>query len=171
MFPKLENKKQRVKGFSNNGVKWEGQKNFDQDYISIEIVDVAKKTGEGDRDFVITKEVVVTKQPIAEVVAVDADSVGVYNIMKQFDKTGDVSLIPADKGQPFVDMVGAPENLMEVKALGQRAEEEFKNLPQDLVGGLDMVNFVNSMSQEKFDAFVKAMSDRSAKKVEEKKDE
>ena len=33
----------RVKGFSNNGASWEGQKNFDTTYKSIEIRDRVKK--------------------------------------------------------------------------------------------------------------------------------
>lgn len=167
----MEQKKApRVKGFSNNGAVWEGQKNFDQDYISIEIVDKVVKTGEGDNDFVIQKDVLVNKTPIKEVVQADADSVGVYNIIKQVIRTGDTSLLPSDKGDCNVDMVGAPETLMEVKALGQEAEKKFGELPQELTKGMDLAAFVNSMTQEQFDSFVKAISDRSTGKVD-KEDE
>lgn len=163
----MEQKKApRVKGFSNNGAVWEGQKDFDQDYISIEIVDKVVKTGEGDNDYVIQKDVLVTKTPIKEVVQADAESVGVYNIIKQVMRTGDTSLLPADKGDCNVDFVGAPENLMEVKALGQQAEKMFGQLPNELTKGMDMAAFVNSMTQEQFDSFVKAISDRSTGKVE-----
>lgn len=162
--------KPRVKGFSNNGVKWEGQKNFDQDYISIQIVDKVVKTGEGENDYVIQKDVIVTKTPIQEVVDADKDSVGVYNIIKQVIRTGDTSLLPVDKGDCNVDMVGAPETLMEVKALGADAEKKFAGLPKELTKGMDMKTFVESMTQEQFDAFIKAVSDRSTGKVE-KKDE
>ena len=168
----MEQKKaSRVKGFSNNGAVWEGQKDFDQDYISIEIVDYAEKTGQGENDFVIKKKVVETRTPIKEVVEADADSVGVYNIIKQVMRTGDTSLLPVDKGDCNVDMVGAPETLMEVKALGQNAEKIFDQLPKELTKGLDMKAFVDNLTQEQFDAFIKAISDRSTGKVEEIKDE
>ena len=156
----------RVKGFSNNGTVWEGQKDFDQDYIKISIVNYAVKTGEGDEDYVIKQKVIEERTPIKEVVQVDADSVGVYNIIKQVMRTGDTSLLPVDKGDCNVDMVGAPETLMEVKALGQEAEKKFGQLPKDLTKGLDMAAFVNSMTQEQFDSFIKAISDRSTGKVE-----
>lgn len=162
----MEQKKApRVKGFSNNGAVWEGQKDFDQDYVKISIVDYAVKTGEGDEDYVIKQKVVEERTPIKEVVQVDADSVGVYNIIKQVMRTGDTSLLPADKGDCNVDMVGAPESLMEVKALGQEAEKKFGDLPIELTKGMDLASFVNSMSQEQFDSFVKAISDRSTGKV------
>ena len=161
-----EAKKPRVKGFSNNGVKWEGQKDFDQDYISIQIVDKVVKTGEGENDFIVKKDVIVSKTPIKEVVDADKDSVGVYNIIKQVLRTGDTSLLPVDKGDCNVDMVGAPETLMEVKALGVDAEKKFAGLPKELTKGMDMKAFVENMSQEQFDAFIKAVSDRSTGKVE-----
>lgn len=161
-----EVKKPRVKGFSNNGVKWEGQKDFDQDYISIQIVDKVVKTGEGENDFIVKKDVIVSKTPIKDVVEADKDSVGVYNIIKQVIRTGDTSLLPVDKGDCNVDMVGAPETLMEVKALGADAEKKFAGLPKELTKGMDMKAFVENMSQEQFDAFIKAVSDRSTGKVE-----
>ena len=168
----MEQKKEpRVKGFSNNGVVWEGQSNFDKTYKSIEIVDKVVKTGEGEHDFIVTKEVLVTETPIEDVVQADADSVGVYNIIKQVMRTGDTSLLPQDKGDCNVDLVGAPENLMEVKALGQNAEKAFASLPKELTKGMDMTAFVESFTQEQFDAFVKAIADRTSQKVEEKQDE
>lgn len=156
----MAEKIKRVKGFSNNGAVWEGQKDFDQTYKHISIVDKVVKTGEGEHDFSIVKEVLVEETPIQEVVDADADSVGVYNIIKQVMRTGDSSLLPVDKGNPFVDAVGAPETLMELKALGQQAEDKFNALPQDLTKGIDMKSFVESFTQEQLDAFVKAVSEK-----------
>ena len=115
--------------FCPNGATWEGQKDFDTEYVSIEIRDKVVRTGEGDNDFTIEKVVVETRTPIQEVIDADAQSVGVYNIIKQVMKTGDTSLLPADDGNCNVDMVGAPESLMDLKALGQKAERDFKALP------------------------------------------
>lgn len=142
--------------------------NWDTDYVSISIVDKAVKTGDGDDDFIIQKVVVEERQPIDEVVKADAESVGVYNIIKQVMRTGDTSLLPIDDGKCQVDFVGAPENLMELKQMGVDAEQAFNGLPKDLTKELDMASFVNSLTQEQFDAFVKGIAERAAGKVEEK---
>ena len=163
-------KTNRIKGFSNNGVVWPGQKDFDTTYKSIEIVDKVVKTGEGEHDFVVVKDVIVKETPIQEVIDADAMSVGVENIIKQVLRTGDTSLLPVDNGNPFVDVVGAPDNLMDLKKVGTDAEAAFKKLPDELTKGLDMKSFVENLTQAQFDAFIKAVADRSSGKVD-KKDE
>lgn len=165
----MEKKKPIINSSCIRMAPYEGQKDFDEYYKSIKIIDVVKKTGEGEDDFIIEKKVIEDLQPIKDVVEADRDSVGIENIIKQVLKTGDTSLLPADKGNEFVDLVGAPENLMELKALGQKAEKDFDALPSELKGELDMAAFVNSMSQEKFDAFVKALQDRASQKKDEVK--
>lgn len=160
-------KTKRVKGFSNNGVVWEGQKDFDQTYKSIKIVDYAVKVGEADEDYVIKQKVIEEETPIQEVIDADKESVGVYNIIKQVLRTGDESLLPKDDGNCNVDFVGAPETLMEVKQLGDAAEKGFAGLPDELKKDRDMATFVKNMTQEEFDAFIKAVADRSSGKVEE----
>lgn len=164
-----EIKKTRVKGFSNNGQVFPAETDFDTEYENITIVDKVKKTGSGDDDYVIVKEVLVEKTPIQEVIDADADSVGVYNIMKQVLRTGDTSLLPVDKGGNY-DLVDAPDNLMELAAMGDKAAADFANLPGELTKGLDMKNFVESLTQEQFDAFIKAVAERNAPK-ENNKDE
>lgn len=143
---------------------------FDTEYKIISIVDKVVKVGEGDHDFIVDKEVIEEFKPIQEVVDVDKDSVGVYNIIKQVMRTGDTSLLPQDDGNCDVDFVNAPTDLMELKEMGVNAEASFKALPDVITEGRDMKSFVEMMSQEKFDALIKAIADRSSRKVE-KKDE
>lgn len=138
-----------------------GQADFDQEYESIEIYDKVVKVGEGDEDFVIVKDVKKTKRLIKDVVNADKDSVGVENIIKQVLRTGDTSLLPIDKGDCNVDLVGAPESLMDLKNLGVDAEKAYNSLPADLVKGLDMKTFVENLTQDQFDAFIKAFADRN----------
>lgn len=164
-----EKKMPRVKGFSNNGVEWPGQSGFDTDYLNLTIVKKVKKVGAGDEDYVIVEEAVYEKTPIQEVLDADADSVGVYNIIKQVLRTGDTSLLPADNGGNF-DLVDAPESLMELKQLGEDAAKKFGALPGDLTKGLDMKNFVETLTQEQFDAFIKAIADRANPVKDEVKD-
>ena len=157
--------------FCPNGATWEGQKDFDTEYVSIEIRDKVVKTGEGENDFIIEKCVVETRTPIQEVIDADASSVGVYNIIKQVMKTGDTSLLPVDTGDCNVDMVGAPETLMDVKRLGQDAEARFKALPKEVTEDRDMVSFIENMSQEKFDSLMKAIKGRADAQKEKKDNE
>lgn len=153
--------------FAPNGFKAEALP-CDKEYKSIQILDCVKKTGDGEQDFIIDKKVEVTLQPIRDVVDADKDKVGVYAVLKQFMRTGDQTLIPRDDGNCNVDLVGAPESLIDVDRLGKEAEQKFTTIPEELRGELDMEKFVESMSQEKFDAFVKAVADRSSKKSEVK---
>ena len=154
--------------FSCNGVVHPGLDNFDQTYKSIEILDRVVKTGEGENDFIIEKVVHVTETPIQEVIDADKDSVGVENIIKQVLRTGDTSLLPADDGKCNVDLVGAPESLMELKQMGVDAEKAYAGLDPALTKGMDMKTFVESLTQDQFDAFIKAVADRSSGKVENK---
>lgn len=156
--------------FAPNGVQHKKSDVGDPEYISIQILDVAKKVGEGDNDFVIDKKLVISKDPVQDVIDADKDKVGVYSVLKQFMRTGDQDLIPRDTGKCNVDLVGAPSSLIEVDQLGKESEKKFAKLPKELTGELDLQKFVETMSQEKFDAFVKAVADRSSKGKEVKKD-
>lgn len=154
-----------------NGIVATKQKEFDQEYKSIKIIDKVVKTGEGEEDFVIKKVVVEEFQPIQDVINQDKDNVGVDNIIKQVLRTGDTSLLPVDDGKCNVDLVGAPENLMELKQVGVDAEKAFKGLPEELTKGMDMKSFVDNMTQDQFNAFIDAVAARQAKKEEVKANE
>lgn len=157
--------------FSPNGVKHPGQGSWDENYESIEIVDVVKKIGDGDDDYVIVKKVNRSYTPIKDVVEADRDNVGVAPILKAFVRTGDESLLPMEKEASTVDLVGAPSSIMEIKQQGVDAEKAFAGLPHDLTQGMDMKAFVEGMSQEKFNQFIQAVAARQAKKQEVKTDE
>lgn len=159
----MEQKKHIKNPFFPNGVRHKGLGGFDQFYKSIKIVDVVKKTGEGEGDYVIKKKVIVEKTPIEEVVQADKDNVGVYSILAQFAKTGDTSLLPMEKEGNSVDLVGAPESLMEMKQAGVDAEAMFAKLPKSLRGDMDMNAFVSSFTNEQFEKFVQAIVARKQK--------
>ena len=152
----------------------DGIKKFDTAYKSIKIIDDVKEVGKDDKGqpiYVVGKKVLEEFLPIREVIDADASSVMTPDkIMLQFLKTGDSSILPVDDGSCNVDLVGAPESLMEVKQMGVEAQKKFDKLPDELKGDMSMVEFVNSFSQEKFDAFVKAISDRANKKMEPESD-
>lgn len=159
-----ETKKLKNNPFVFNGILPSKQIGFDQEYKTIKIVDKVVKTGEGEDDFIIQQKVIEEFNPIQDVIDQDKDSVGVENIIKQVLRTGDSSLLPADDGKCNVDLVGAPSNLMELKQMGVDAENAYQNLPSELTKGLDMKSFVDSMTQEQFNAFIAAVVDRQNKK-------
>lgn len=166
-----EKKKLLNSPFSPNGVEHLGLKDFDQDYESIEIVDVVQKIGDGEEDFVIVKKVNRSYTPIKDVVDADKDNVGVYPILKAFERTGDETLLPMEKEATNVDLVGVPSSIMEIKQTGVDAEKAFSRLPGELTQGMDMKAFVEGMSQDKFNEFIAAVAARQAKKQEVKSDE
>lgn len=138
-----------------------GQKDFDEYYIDLEIRDRVVPVDGKEGEFIVEKYVHTSKRKIEDVVNADKDNVGVENIIKQVLRTGDTSLLPVDKGTGEVlDLSHAPENLMELKQMGLDAQAAFGSLPQDLVNGMDMVSFVNSMDQAKFDQFIAAVQER-----------
>lgn len=152
--------------FSSNGIVYPGHKCSDEFYESIKIVDSVKRVGDGDEDFVVVKKVIVEKQPIKEVINADKDNAGVYAILRQFAKTGDESLLPMEKDPSNVDLVGVPSSLMEMKQTGVDAEKAFKKLPGELTKGMDMKSFVEYMTPDQFETFIKAIVERQAQKGE-----
>lgn len=161
-----EKKFKTTSPFFYNGVDAVAQSKFEDNYESITILDKVEKTGEGDNDFVIVKTVQKDYTPIRDIIDADAESVGVYNIMKMVARTGDTSLLPVDKGDCNVDLTNAPEDLMQLKQIGINAQSAFNRLPEDITKGQDIANFINNMSQEKFDALIKAIADRNVVKNE-----
>lgn len=162
----VEKKIKTTSPFFYNGVDAPSQDKFDTDYEAITILDKVEKNGEGDNDFVIVKSVQKDLTPIRDIIDADAESVGVYNIMKMVARTGDTSLLPVDKGDCNVDLTGAPEDLMQLKQMGVDAENAFNALPSDITEGQDITSFINNMSQEKFDALIQAIANRNMPKNE-----
>lgn len=162
----MKNKTTKFHPFLSRMGAYPGQTGFETHYKHIQIIDQVEKVGEGDKDFIIKKVVVEDLTPIQEVIDVDANSVGVANIMKMFAQTGDEALLPRDDGSCHVDLVEAPENLMQLKQMGQDAQKKFVALDPGLTKGMDMAAFVNNLTQEQFDAFIKAATERAAGKNE-----
>lgn len=160
----MKNKTNKFHPFLSRMDAYPGQTGFETHYKHIQIIDKVEKVGEGVDDYIIKKVVVEDLTPIQEVINADANSVGVANIMKMFSQTQDESLLPRDDGSCHVDLVEAPETLMELKQMGQDAEKKFAALDPELTKGMDMAAFVNNLTHEQFDAFIKAATARAAGK-------
>lgn len=146
------------------------EKVWDQDYITYELKDYVVKSGEGDEDFVVKTKVIEHRDNIAEVIAKDADSVGVANLIERVLRTGDESLLPPPLGNEgrLDDGTLAPDNLLDAVNMAEEAYKTYESLPEELRKGRDLEQFANSFTAQEFIDFLTAQQ----KKVEpqEKKD-
>ena len=94
--------------------KFDGQDNWDQDYITYEVKDVVKKTGEGEEDYVIIHKIIEHRDNIAETINSQADDVGIQAMLKRFALTQDPSVFPEPLPKDGVlnDVSGVPDNLL-----------------------------------------------------------
>ena len=72
-----------------------GKKDFDKFYISYKIKEFFKPIdGDPDGACTRTEKVIVDKQDIAQLINSQNDDVGLDNMLKKFDMTGDLSALP-----------------------------------------------------------------------------
>lgn len=145
----------------------------DKYYISRQLVDVAKKFGEGEEDFVIVKKVIEKKQDIKEIIDSQADDVGLNNILKKFAITGDPGVLPESvntSGTEVVDYSSMPQDLIEAGQYFEAKKKEFDALPDDLKKGRNFTEFMATFNQAEFDSYFKNLKE-AASKVEASKKE
>lgn len=144
----------------------EGQSDFDKFYIDRELKEVAVKTGEGEEDFVIQVKEVETKRNISDYINSQSSEVGIDAYIRRCQIAG--GEVPAcNVSEDVSDFVGAPEDLADLAALGDKAQEQFKKLDPALTGGLSMEDFLATLTKDKLDAYfaskIKAVADDTAK--------
>lgn len=145
----------------------------DKYYISRQLVDVAKKIGEGEEDFIIVKKVVETKQDIKEIIDSQADDVGLNNILKKFAITGDPGVLPENvttSGTEVIDYSSMPQDLIEAGQYFDAKKKEFDSLPDDLKKGRSFTEFMSTFNQSEFDSYFNSLIE-ATKKVEATKKE
>lgn len=100
---------------------------FDKYYINRKVVQVVKKTGEGETDFILEDKVIDEKILIDEVIQADADSCGVYNIINKVLKTGDESILNIDNSGQFADISAYPDNIHDAYKVLNDAVNAYEN--------------------------------------------
>lgn len=156
---------------------YEGQKDFDKYYLDVTEKEVFKDSGEKDEEGnslgVVEKKLIVKKIDIQEMLNSQADSVGVEAYMRalalQGDNISDYNTLVDDKVQDFSQM---PETLAEVMTAGDKAKAAFANLDPALKGNHTTIEgFLNDLTQEKIDAFIKGRVEALTPKKEVKEGE
>lgn len=137
-----------------------GVKDFEKYYVNYEIKDVVKKVGEGEDDYVLEKKKIIHKDLIKGVIDSHSDEVGVYKLIERAMLTGDYSLLKgaqAHVSDSVLDITGSPTDLAD--GLHQRVAQEqaYAALPASLTKGRTLEQFINTITQEEFDAFIKGL--------------
>ena len=167
------------KGPFGTRVDYEGRSDFDKYYYDVTEKEVFKPTGEKDADTgeelgVIEKKLIVKKIDIHEYLESQRDFVGVESYMKALLMQGDSidnyhTVVDADKVQDFSNM---PEDLAGVMTAGDKAKEAFANLDSALKGNHTTIEgFLNDLTQDKFDAYIKGRIEALTRKQEVKEGE
>lgn len=138
---------------------------FDKFYIDPEYKEVYRKAGidkDGQEFGTVEVVAVLTKRDIAEYINAQADSVGVAAYMRALAVQGDSldNYNTVVDGEKVVDYSNCPDTLADTMMLGEKAKEAFANLDPALKGGHTTIDgFLNSLTQEKLDAYIKGKVD------------
>lgn len=132
----------------------------DQDIVDYAEEEYVVKTGEGDKDFVVKKRVVETSRlNRQDYINSFADEVGIKNILKKVQATGDETLLKQRPDGVFIDVTQFPDNRAGMYEAVKNGVEAFDNLPDDIKKKMSMEDFVNNFGQKEFDDYVKAKVD------------
>ena len=135
---------------------------FDKYYDDITYKEVFKKTGQVDDDGeelgVLEVKAIVKKVDISELINSQADQVGVAAYMKALAVQGDsidnyATQVNMEKINDFSEM---PDRLADVMTAGDKAKEVFANMDPALKGSHTTIEgFLNSLSKDSIDAYIK----------------
>lgn len=94
-----------------------------EDIVDYVVKQKVVKTGEGEFDF-ITEDVVVEASRVnrKDYIESYANDVGIINIMRKVQLTGDATLLDQVKGQ-YADITGYPENYAQAQAMVQAGKD------------------------------------------------
>lgn len=135
-------------------------------------VNVDEKGNVDENDFLV-EECVVESERVnrSDYINSFREDVGIANILKKVALSGDVTLfnqiqrtplpIQDDGKEMIQDITPLQDGEEAVAKMGDDMRKTFKALPQDLVGGRSLAEFLENVSQAEIDAFVaKYIKDR-----------
>lgn len=141
--------------------------NFDRsrDIVTLEVQDKAKVTDTKSGSFVIEQEVVETSRiDTQEYIDSFKDDVGIENVLRKFELTGDPSTINqrvrptvpvGDDGKEAVqDYVNIPTNQEEAMQIAANARAAFKALPPELVNNRSFMEFAETCTEDELKAYI-----------------
>lgn len=132
----------------------------DEDIVEYVEEQYVEKTGEGDKDFVVKKRVVESSRiNRQDYVGSFADEVGIKNILKKVQATGDETLLKQRPDGAFIDVTQFPDNRSGMYDAVKNGVQAFDNLPDDIKKKMSMEDFVNNFGQKEFDSYIQAKVD------------
>ena len=151
---------------------YDGQKDFDTDYVSIEVKKVARKVGPSDTDYVLEDTYIEHRENIAELINSQAGDSGIDAYLKPFKDLGE-PLPNVQVGDEISDFTNMPEDLEGAADLGKNLVKTFADLDPELKGGAKTPEeFLANFTKEKFNEYLqKKVAEFNSVKESEKKDE
>lgn len=151
---------------------YEGQKDFDETYKSVEVKKRVKKVGESPEDFIIEEYEVVTETPIRAVIDAQKDSVGIEAFMKPYIMSGEeipfVGFDDVNKA-PIQDFSKFPDDPITSQDAYKNMYKIWDSLDSSLKGNCKTPEeFLKSFTEEKFNNYI--ISKLNVGKKEVKKD-
>lgn len=130
----------------------------DKDIVEYKETQVIEKTGEGPHDFIV-KNVVeeVSRINRQEYLNSFSDDVGIKNILKKVNLTGDVTLLNqrgVGLNKEFVDTTSFPTNTTDAFNYIEKGHDAFDKLPDQVKSKMSMSDFVETFGQADFDKFI-----------------
>ena len=131
-----------------------------KDIVEYEEQEYVEKIGEGDTDFIVKKRVIeksrVNRQ---EYISSFSDEVGIHNILKKVQMTGDETLLKQRADAPYFDATQFQTSRSDLVNAVNKGVQAFDDLPDDVKKKMSMETFVNTFGQKDFDALVQAKVD------------
>lgn len=155
-------------------------KDDDKFIIEYDEIDVIKKTGEKETDFILDKKTVESSRiNRQEYINSFRGDVGIMNILEKVRLTGDATLLDQTKRSPvpsektgrgnleeIVDISNIPNSFIQADECITKGHDLFKDLPADLKGKLSFEDFVVK-SPELYEKYIAAVKESAAKKESE----
>lgn len=132
---------------------------YQEDYIDYEIKQVKKSTGPNEDDFEVINKEIEIKTNIREYINSYKDKVGIDAILKQFDRTGDLSLFN-QVPEMHADLTGLPEMPPELAKNPDEITRAFAKIDPELRGKMTPKEFIESLNQEKLDAYLNKLVEK-----------
>lgn len=145
---------------------------FDKYYIDREVKVVFKSTGQKDaegHELGIADDIVIDKKiDIQEYLDSQADSVGVESYLRALSLQGDsIENYATQVGEEVDDFSEFPDTLADAMTLGDKSREAFEKMDPALKGNHTTIEgFLNSLSKESIQAYIKGIVEASMPKKE-----
>lgn len=144
-----------------------GTGNFDEYYIDRELVEVPKPVEGSVDDYILVPKLKESKRSIREVINSQADDVGLDNMIRKYELTGDPSVLPSGiaASDEVLDLTKLPQDNAEYMAYIHNLSAAYEALPIELRKDMSMEEFIKNITPEQVNAYLD-----SVKPKEEKKD-